>query len=186
MKRAAVLAGLTALLCSAACIPVDDFGPYWNRASIDRRLVGEWKQVPMAPGQTPGDGFGIGEVMRIAIKGDAYELTPLDDAGKQRDDPLYPVKTLTVGPHSFLVYGPTDGLMERYRLQGRTLTICWQFGAAMVDFITARYPKAVNIGRNEDDGRFVVIKRFDDEVFRAVASIPDTAWVCNRQYERVR
>jgi hypothetical protein len=185
MKHAAVL---TALLCCAACIPVDDFGPYWNRASTDRRLVGEWKQVPATPGQPPSDGFGIGDVVRIAIKGDAYELTPLDESGKQRDDPIYPVKTLVVGPYSFLVYGPTDGMMEPYRLQGRSLTICWQLGAAMVDFIVARYPKAVNIGRNEGEGRFVVIKQLDDEAFRAVASIPDASshWVCNRKYERVR
>jgi hypothetical protein len=185
MKHAAVVA---ALLCLAACIPVDDFGPYWNRGSIDRRLVGDWKMVAAGPEQTRRDGYGIGDVMRIAIKGDAYELTPLDDAGKQRDDPLYPAKTLVVGPYRFLAYGPIDGMMEPYRLQGRTLTICAQFGPAMVDFMAARYPNALNIGRNEGEGKFVVIKQFDDEVFKVVASIPNTSsyWVCHRKYERVR
>jgi hypothetical protein len=99
VKHAAVVA---ALLCLAACINVDGFGPYWNRASIDRRLVGDWKLVAATPEQTLSGDYGIGDVMRIAIKGDAYALTPLDEAGQRRDDPLYPAKTLVVGPYHFL------------------------------------------------------------------------------------
>ncbi len=125
--------------------------------------------------------------MRIAIRGDAYELTQLDEARKPQDDVLYPAKTLVVGPYSFLAYGPTEGLMEPYRLEGRTLTFCAQFGPAMVDFMVARLPNALDIGRNQGEGRYVVIKRFDDEVFQALASTPNTSsyWVCDRKYERV-
>jgi hypothetical protein len=73
-------------------------------------------------------------------------------------------------------------------VQGRTLTFCAQLGPAMADFMAARYPNALNIGRNEGEGSYVVIKQFDDEVFKAVASIPNTSsyWVCDRKYERVR
>jgi hypothetical protein len=78
--------------------------------------------------------------------------------------------------------------MEPYRLEGRTLTFCAQFGPAMVDFMAARYPTALNIRRNEGEGRYAVIKQFDDEVFKALASVPNTSsyWVCDRKYERVR
>jgi hypothetical protein len=185
MKHATVVA---TLLCFAACINVDDFGPYWNRASIDRRLVGDWKLVPATPEQTRARGYGIGDVMRVAIKGDAYELTSFDDTGKQRDAPFYPSKTLVVGPYRFLASGPIKGLMEPYRLEGRRLIFCQQFGPSMVDFIEAHYPNAVNIGKNRGEGSYVTIKQFDDEVFQAVASIPDTPsyWVCDRKFERVR
>jgi hypothetical protein len=46
----------------------------------------------------------------------------------------------------------------------------------------------VNIGRNRGEGRYLVIKQFDDEVFQALASIPDTPsyWDCDRTFERVR
>jgi hypothetical protein len=86
VKHAIVLA---VLLCLAACINVDDFGQYRNRGSIDRSLVGEWKQVATTSDQTRSRGYGIGGVMRIAIKGDAYELTSFDDTGKQQDASFY-------------------------------------------------------------------------------------------------
>jgi hypothetical protein len=75
MKHAVVV---VVLLCLSACINVDDFGPYWNRASVDRKLLGDWKLVPASPDQTRSKGYGIGDVLRIAIKGDAYELTSFD------------------------------------------------------------------------------------------------------------
>jgi hypothetical protein len=69
-------------------------------------------------------GYGIGDVLRVAIKGDAHELTPFDNPGKQRDAPFYRSKTLVVGPYRFLASGPISGLMEPYRLEGRTLIFC--------------------------------------------------------------
>jgi len=184
MKHAVVVA---ALLCLSACINVDDFGPYWNRASVDRRLIGDWKLVPASPDQTRGKGYGIGDVLRIAIKADAYELTSFDDAGKQLDAPQT-ARTLAVGTYRFLASGPTRGMMAPYRLDGRTLYMCHQLGPAMVDFIEAHYPNAVNIGKNRGEGSYIVIKQFDDEVFQALASVPDTNsyWDCDRKFERVR
>ena len=59
---------------------------------------------------------------------------------------------------------------------------------AVVDFIEAQHPNAVNIGKNRGEGRYIVIKQFDDDVFQALASVPDTDsyWVCDRKFERVR
>ena len=46
----------------------------------------------------------------------------------------------------------------------------------------------MNIAKNRGEGSYVVIKQFDDEVFQALASVPDTNsyWDCDRKFERIR
>src|ERR1043166_2860579 len=94
---------LAVVLSQAACINVEDFGAYWDKAGADRALAGTWRQVPTSPDQTRAHGYGIGNTMDLSVKTDAYEMVVHDAEGKRRDESFYPIKTLNVGSYHFLL-----------------------------------------------------------------------------------
>jgi hypothetical protein len=59
---------LVLVLSQAACIHVEDFGAYWDKAGTDRALAGTWKQVSASPDQTRAHGYGIGDTMHLSVK----------------------------------------------------------------------------------------------------------------------
>jgi len=95
------------LYCLVSCINVDDFGAYWNKASRDPRLLGKWKRVAWPSDPSPK---AAGQVLEFVNKGEAFVIR---DSGQS--EPLYPVKTLKVGPYDFLATGPKKGLIEQYK-----------------------------------------------------------------------
>jgi len=177
---------LALMLSQTACINVEDFGSYWDKAGTDRALAGTWRQIPASPDQTRAHGYGIGNTIQFSVKGDAYEMV-VRDAETQRSDEPYPVKTLDAGPYHFLLIGRTRGIMQRYFVTGRTLLVCQQFGPAMVEFLRARYPDARSVHRNKGEGAYLVIETFDDETFTILSSVPDDEqhWFCDQKLERV-
>lgn len=178
---------LLIVLSQAACIHVEDFGAYWDKAGTDWASAGTWKQVSASPDQTRAHGYGIGNTMHLSVKAGVYEMVVHDAEDTQPDEPVYPIKTLDVGRYHFLLTGRTKGLMQRYSISGRTLLVCQQFGPGMVEFLEARYPDARSVHRNRDEGEYLVIDTFDDEAFTIVSNIPDEDkyWVCDEKWVRV-
>jgi hypothetical protein len=179
---------LAVMLSQTACINVEDFGAYWDKAGTDRALAGTWRQVPASPEQTRAQGYGIGNTIHLTVKADAYEMVVRDGEGKRPDAPFYPVKTLDIGRYHFLFTGRTKGFIERYSISGRTLLICDQVGPWMVEFLRGRYPDARSVHKNKSEGEFLVIDTFDDEAFTILSNIPDDQekyWDCDQKWERV-
>ena len=178
---------LAVVLSQTACINVEDFGAYWDKAGTDRALAGTWRQVPASPEQTRAHGYGIGNTIHLTVKADAYEMVVHDAEGKRPDASFYPVKTLDVGRYHFLLNRRTKGIMHRYSISGRTLRICQQFGPGMVEFLRARYPDARSVHKNKSEGEYLVIDTFDDEAFTILSNIPDQEkyWDCDQKWERV-
>jgi hypothetical protein len=181
VKRLLVLA---ALLPLAACIPVEDFGASWDKATLDRGLAGAWKQVATRPDQDRDHGYGTGNVIRLVVKDNAYEMSVYGEDGKLTDRPQYPIKTLNAGRYRFLAAGPKRGLMSMYKLTGGTLTFCDAVGT-MVEFVQTHYPNAINVKRGE--GEYLTIALLDNEAVTILSGIPDTDtyWMCDSKLERV-
>ena len=165
---------LAVVLSQTACIKVEDFGTYWDKAGTDPALAGTWRQVSAFPEQTRAHGYGIGNTIELSVKADAYEMVVHDGEGKRPDASFYPVKTLDVGPYHFLLTGRTMGIMDRYSISERTLLICMQFGPGMIEFLRARYPDARSVHKNKSEGEYLVVDTFDDEAFTILSNIPDT------------
>lgn len=172
------------LLPLTSCIPVEDFGAYWDKAGLDKALAGDWKQVPATAYQSRAQGYPIGDVMHIVAKGDAYEISFSDEGKAETDNPLYPVKTLAAGPHRLLAAGPKKGGILLYRLRGRTLEFCNSFGPVMLGFVQKHYPDALNIRRQGQD---LTIALFDEEVFAILSKLPanENFGICATKFERV-
>jgi hypothetical protein len=188
MKRSLLL--LIPLLPLAACLTVEDFGAYWDKAGTDTRLAGNWKEVAARPDQTREHGYGIGNIFHIVERGGSYEISvqPVhDNPTKWHDRPLYPVKTLNVGPYHFLAVGKQKGLLVRYKVNATALDVCLPFGPNLVDFVESHYSNAVNMKKNKGEGSYMTIALFDKEVFKILASVPDTEtlWACEFKHERV-
>lgn len=182
--RAALL--FMVLLPLTSCIPVEDFGAYWDRAEIDTRLAGKWTRVTASPGQDREHGYPIGDVISFVIKDRVYEVTVRDKRGTIRDKPAYPVKTLSVGNYRFLAYGPRQGIIVRYRVSARTLEWCFSDGPSTVEFVNTHYPRAANIKQAKGEGTYLGIGLFDSEVFEILSRIPDqdTYWACEAKFDR--
>ena len=178
---------LTVVLSQTACINVEDFGAYWDKAGTDRALAGTWRQVSASPQQTRAHEYGIGNTIHLSVKADAYEMVVHDAEGKRPDASFYPVKTLDVGRYHFLLNRRTKGIMQRYSISGRTLLVCQQIGPGMVEFRRARYPGARSVHKNRGEGEYLVIDTFEDEAFTILSNIPDQEkyWDCDQKWERV-
>lgn len=90
-----------ALLPLASCIDVDDFGAYWDKTGMDKRLAGGWKEVADSS-QTREHGLDVGHVIRFVNKNGAYEMSSHTDEKTAGDEPIYPIKTLKVESYEFL------------------------------------------------------------------------------------
>jgi hypothetical protein len=70
-------------------------------------------------------------------------------------------------------------------VHSRTLSEYVLINTAAVRFLRTKQPGAKNIPKNDDEGGYVVIGTFDDEVFRILAEIADdpTYWqrICRYQ-----
>lgn len=180
------------LLPLTACITVEDFGSYWEKAGKDPQLSGTWKVVA---------GENLGTSRRFVDAGDYYfhsdpnaEGKPIGVPENRATAPV--VKTMAIGRYTFLVFSTTGltpagkrkGMIYRYKIDGDNLELIMTFGPNVMPFITKNYPRAVNIKRNEGEGEYAVIGTFDDQVAKIISAIPDTEeyWINFEHLVKVR
>ena len=180
MKRLWLCVACSLVLTS--CVPVDDFGKYWDKGVVDPALEGSWQKLGCA-GESP-DGTSGRDGWRFTKNGANYSLQATND------EEITSARTLRVGRQLLLMQrdavSPKDGLLTRYEVHGRTLNAYVLDHAAAADFLEQRHPNAANIRINKDDGRYVVIGTFDDEVFRILSEfVNDPAyWILMCQYRK--
>jgi hypothetical protein len=189
MMRAHVFALLcAAALLLASCIPVKDFGAYWEKGTADSALFGKWEEVPK-----DADDKDIG-TFDVTDKSGAYQIDSLDEEERKKPDyvPLI-AKTLTAGPYTFLMVREEkkkDGDILRYKVEGDTFQEYALKPEPMAMLLKEKYPDVKNIERPECkencwfDG--VRIETLDDEVFKILSEIPDTEeyWNATEKYRR--
>ncbi len=173
MKRLWLCAA--AALAAVSCIPVDDFGTYWDKGVVDPALEGSWKRLD-SPGAPPLYTPFCTEGWRLARTGSAYSLYRLNEVS----DP-FTVRTLRVDGRKLLMErGPRgDGLLTSYEIHNRILSSFGFRNDTGLEFLRAKHPGAKNIGENVGAGQFVVIKTFDDEVFRILSELANSPNCCD-------
>jgi hypothetical protein len=197
MKR---LFSVVVLVLLSSCTTVEDFGAYWDQGYVDPALEGVWKKVgvkgrPLA--STPGP-----EQLRFRREGESYSVqvtNPIDTtlpeeiaAQREKDGAaIVPGRTIRIGPRVFFMVrgdlGQLNGLLQPYEIKGDVLQEYILDGDRAANFVETKYPTAKNIRSNSGEGRYVVIKTFDDEVFRILAEMAaDPAyWTLVCQYKKV-
>ena len=169
-----------------SCIPVDDFGSYWDKAGADPLLAGTWKRVAANPQQTRERGYSVGDVMRLVEKDGQYDLT--DESAKAKGEKSMPAKTLTAGDYQFLAIAQENkGFILRYKVSAQTLEYCDAFGPSLVEFVRSNYPHAVGMKKSQGEGNYMTIASFNEETRAILGKIPDTAeyWSCDQRFERI-
>ena len=98
--------GLLAILVQG-CIPIVDLGQYWAKGTIDPELAGNWRKIGVEYHEQA-------LFMTFARSGDCY-LNTLRGNGDPGSDALPPIKskTLTLGRHTFLMYGDLDKIIAK-------------------------------------------------------------------------
>ena len=179
------------LLSLTSCIPVEDFGSYWEEAGKDPQLSGTWKVVA---------GENIGTSRRFVDAGDYYGHSGLNAEGKLISVPegeaVLVVKTMAIGRYTFLAFssaeptpdGKQSGVIFRYKIDGDNLELIHNGGPNLMRFVKKNYPRAVNIKTNEGQPAYVEIDTFDDQVAKIISAVPDTEvyWGNWEQLVRVR
>ena len=99
-----VILGLVAMLLQG-CIPIVDLGEYWAKGTIDPRLAGDWRKMGVQY-------HAEASFMSFARSDDCY-LNKLKGNGDPGSEAMPPIKTktLTLGGHTFLMYGELDKTM---------------------------------------------------------------------------
>jgi hypothetical protein len=188
-----------AFLLLSSCTPVDDFAAYWDKGVVDPALEGRWKKIGI-PGQDLDSTPGADQLLFVK-DGPSYSwqmINPLDstlpaDVAAQRkkdNDGRWALRTLKIGNHLFFAIRGSekpDGMMIRYETKGDLLLEYVMENGGAVGFLEAKHPTAKNIGRNTGEGRYVVIKTFDDEVFQILSEISDDAafWELECRYQKL-
>jgi hypothetical protein len=189
---------VAATLAMVSCIPVDDFGTYWDKGVVDPALEGTWKNIGV-PGSTPQERLGARE-LRFTRTGSFYTMNMVGIDPSMAPEVLERVRmrnaragiarTLRLGKRRLLMErnreAPSDGVLTSYEIRGRTLSEYWFLGVEAVEFLETRHPGARNIHKNDGEGDFVVIGTFDDEVFRILSEVADspTYWTLMGRYEK--
>jgi hypothetical protein len=196
MKRLWLCAA--ASLAMVSCIPVDDFGTYWDKGVVDPALEGTWKNIGV-PGSSAEEGLGARE-LRFTRTGSFYSMNVVGidpsmdpkvlEQVRRRIGRLGSARTLRVGKRRLLMerngQAPYDGILTSYEIRGRTLSEYWFQSDDALEFLRTRHPRAKNIHTNGSAGEFVFIETFDDEVFRILSEIADdsTYWILTARYEK--
>jgi hypothetical protein len=63
-----------------SCFPVEDFGAYWDKAGMDKRLAGSWEiskaeLLRLKKRDAPPIALGFGLTVRFVERGGAYEVS---------------------------------------------------------------------------------------------------------------
>jgi hypothetical protein len=165
------------LLVVTACIPVEDFGGYWDKGTVDKAVFGTWKRVAKKDS-------GDRELVMIVNHKGTYRIDSLDPKDRKQKDyqPLF-AKTLQIGNYTFFM--TTQGAGEksernlvRYQVKkGRLMEYDLQRGA-MEKLVRRKYLWVKNLDvscPNKCLVESVKIKVLDKEVVDVLAAIPDTA-----------
>jgi hypothetical protein len=190
---------IIAFLLLSSCTEVEDFGAYWGKGFIDPALAGTWKKIGV-PGRRLNDAPGADRLLFVK-NGLSYSLqasnpidrTLPDDVAAQRkkdNDVRIAVRTLKIGSHLFFMERPAEGqqggMIDRYEIKGNILRQYALNNDPALDLLETKHPTARNIMKNTGEGRYVVIKTFDDEVFRILSEISDDTayWDLECQYRK--
>ena len=174
---------VAATLAMVSCIPVGDFGTYWNKGVVDPALEGTWRKV-RRPGQAPEESNVGPDELRFMRTGSSYSMYVDGDAQARS------VRTLRVGKRRLLMDRSRerrdDNYLWGYEVHGRTLSEYWCLSDAVVEFLRTRHPDAKNIHQGGDMSQLVKIGTFDDEVFRILSEFADKPayWILMRRYEK--
>ncbi len=177
-----------AVLLLASCIPVEDWGGYWDKGVVYPEMAGTWREV----GKSGGPGL-----VRIVNKKGTYRVDSLDPKDRRDKDytPMF-AKSLQVGQYSFLMTSTgavekSDRNLVRYLLEKGTLTEYSLSDDAMAKFLRWHHPFARNIAVSGCKEKCLLhsvrIKVFDSEVFKILAEIPNTPefWSVADQWRKV-
>jgi hypothetical protein len=181
------------LLMLTSCIEVDNFGDYWDKATIDPTLAGKWQKISEEDEVTP-----TGQSWVFAVKDGSYEVHTFMH-GKPADDdgPMFPVRTITVGPYKFLANGPEQGSMVRYTLEGDEAVFLVLEPKATWAFIKKNFPGQDSFYKGDPEDtpdemdqsdEPMKIDTFTDQTFKILSSIPDTEvyWEADTLLKKVK
>ncbi len=158
-----------AALLLSSCIPVQDFGGYWNRGTVDSSLLGKW------PAKNSQDYELVTERKGV------YYIDEVKKGRKQPEDGMV-AKTLYAGKYTFLMLkDPKSDInvgIARYKIKHRTLQFYALSTKAMSIFLKKKYPNVKNIQILKCKKCFfngsLVIHTLDKSVYTVLKNIPDT------------
>lgn len=190
-KLKTLLLSLSIILLTS-CIPVDDFGVYWNKGTVDANVTGKWEKM---------ERHKKAEYVRITDEGGRYRIDTLDKKERAAKDysPIL-ARTLTAGKYTFFMamdkkhgaaHFTPEGLV-RYEIHHGVLTEYNLVDRRMGKFLSDEFPHARNITapkcRENCVYDSVKIRKLDAEVVEILAAIPDTKefWTVSERWRRVK
>jgi len=193
---------MIAVVLQVSCTPVEDFGQYWDKGFVDPALEGSWKKLARS-GENPDDVCGA-DLLRFTRNGASYALQAINPINPTLEpheiaqmtadnEQRLSARSLRIGKATILMERDPAGLeksasiMVRYEVKRGRLQEYWISNGDAVEFLETKYPSAKNIKKNTGEGEYVVIKTFDDEVFRVLSEIASnpTYWFLNCEYKKV-
>jgi len=177
LKR--ILPLLAAVFLLSSCILVGDFGPYWDKGTIDPAILGWW--------QSPANKDKV--KTRVMNHAGTYQIDEFDQNGWERPKDAEQARTLQIGNYRFFMLKIHDhgrwvtfGIL-RYKIEGDKMWMYTLNAKKMGVFLAREYPNEKNItaatcggkkGCLGVHGSWVIIQKLDNNVYKILSSIPDT------------
>lgn len=174
-------------LSGCANIAVEDFGPYWEKAGIDHRLIGWW-EVPDDKEQYK---------IRVMNSASTLHVDVIDRHGLEEPQDQIRVKNLKLGDYHVMLVKKRDKgdqwkpfSVVRYKLDGKQLHTYNLNAKNMQKFLAKNYPAERNVTASckgkcdyKDSTR---ISRLNTNVYKILSSIPDTDKYWERDKQSIR
>jgi hypothetical protein len=166
------------LLLLTSCLEVENYGDYWDKGSIDPSLSGKWLKISETDEVTP-----TGQSFIFTPKDGSYQVQTFSH-GKPADDdgPIYPVRTITVGPYKFLAKGPDQGSMVRYTVEGNAVVFYELNSKKAWAFFQKNYPGQEEFYKGDPDDSPEEMDESDDpmkldtlnsQAAKMISALPD-------------
>jgi hypothetical protein len=179
------------VLALSSCLPVHDFGTYWNKGYVDRAVLGNWDV---------NDSKKKNKTVTVQVtdSGGAY-LIKLVENGKEKDQdgPLVG-RTLNAGKYKYILYGSESdnkkrtATLLRYAVKNGMFITYDLKPDSFLKLLHDKYPKVAEIRRSGCDGRIICepieIGTLNADVFKILSEIPDTRkyWKASSAFLRAK
>jgi hypothetical protein len=174
---------LVAVFLLSSCIPIEDFGVYWDRGIVDSSLLGRWEHTGKDQ-----------DKYQVTDHQGTYYLDAFENGNKRPQDDLS-ARTLHIGNYVFLMVkvriSSTAIGLARYEVEDRKLKL-YVLSKDKMRIFLKKYPgvKNIKVSSGTTNSIFdtgVTVKKLDEAVHKIISDIPDTKefWSLSDQWRKV-
>ncbi|HTK84116.1 MAG TPA: hypothetical protein VL625_03430 [Patescibacteria group bacterium] len=168
-------------LALSSCLPIQDFGSYWDKGYIDESVIGNW-DISDSAAKIKKEAKT--EIVHVTSKGNTFSVEFIENGKTQAEQDQLIGRTLNAGVYKYFLYGSRSeiknakGMLFRYVVKDNYFMIYDLKPDSLFKLLHDKYSSVTNIKKADCTSRIICepieITKLDEGVFKILSQIPDT------------